>query len=154
VAVHGGLRTVHTVGVRISCVFCAIATGEATASIVHSDEHVVAFMDIRPFTPGHLLVIPRRHCLGLADLDPRDGALLFRAAQRLAGVLRRSELPCEGVNLFLADGLAAGQEVFHVHLHVVPRAQGDGVRLHAKWRFPPRTELDQHAAMLRDVSNS
>jgi len=140
--------------VRTDCVFCAIVAGATIASIVHSDEHIVAFMDIRPFTPGHLLVIPRRHCVGLADLDPRDGARLFQAAQLLAGALRRSELPCEGVNLFLADGLAAGQEVFHVHLHVVPRTQGDGIRLHADWRFPPRTELDQHAAMLRGLSTS
>lgn len=136
------------------CIFCAIATGESVASVVRSDEHIVAFMDIRPVTPGHLLVIPRRHCIGLADLDPQDGARVFQAAQWLGGVLRRSELPCEGVNLLLADGVAAGQEVFHVHLHVIPRTQGDGVRLHASWRFPPRTELDQQAAMLRALSNS
>jgi len=150
-APHGDLRTVHTV-VLTGCVFCAIASGEAVASIVYSDERIVAFMDIRPATPGHLLVIPRRHATGLIDLDPRDGARLFQAAQRLAGTLRRSELPCEGVNLFLADGMAAGQEVFHVHLHVVPRTPGDGVRLHASWHFPPRAELDQHAAMLRGLS--
>jgi histidine triad (HIT) family protein len=152
-AAHDDLRNVHTV-VDTGCVFCAIAAGESIASIVCSDKHIVAFMDIRPFTPGHLLVIPRRHCIGLADLDPQDGARIFQAAQRLAGALQRSDLPCEGVNLFLADGLTAGQEVFHVHLHVVPRTQGDGIRLHANWRFPPRAELDQHAAMLRDLSTS
>jgi len=140
--------------VQTGCVFCAIAAGDTIASIVHSDEHTVAFMDIRPFTPGHLLVIPRRHCIGLADLDPQVGARLFQAAQWLAGALRRSDLPCEGVNLFLADGIAAGQEVFHVHLHVVPRTQGDGLKLHANWSFPPRAELDQHAAMLRGLSTS
>jgi histidine triad (HIT) family protein len=150
---HDDLRTVREM-VQPGCVFCAIATGETIASVVHCDEHIVAFMDIRPFTPGHLLVIPRRHSMGLADLDPQDGARLFQEAQRLAGALRRSDLPCEGVNLFLADGIAAGQEVFHVHLHVVPRTQGDGIRLHANWRFPPRTELDQHAAMLRSLSDS
>lgn len=140
--------------VQTECVFCSIAAGEAIASIVYSDEHLVAFMDIRPFTPGHLLVIPRRHCAGLADLEPQDGVRLFQAAQLLAGALRKSDLPCEGVNLFLADGVAAGQEVFHVHLHVVPRTQGDGLRLHANWRFPPRPELDEHAAMLRSLSTS
>jgi histidine triad (HIT) family protein len=140
--------------VRSGCVFCAIAAGEAVASVVHSDEHIVAFMDIRPATPGHLLVIPRRHAIGLTDLDPQDGARLFQAAQWLAGSLRRSDLPCEGVNLFLADGVAAGQEVFHVHLHVVPRTQGDGVQLRANWRFPPRAELNQHATMLRRLSAS
>lgn len=136
------------------CIFCAIATGESVASVVHSDEHIVAFMDIRPVTPGHLLVIPRRHSVGLADLDAQDGARVFQAAQLLAGALLRSDLSCEGVNLLLADGMAAGQEVFHVHLHVIPRTQGDGVRLHANWRFPPRAELDQQAAMLRALSNA
>jgi len=140
--------------VQSGCIFCAIATGESVASVVYSDEHIVAFMDIRPVTPGHLLVIPRRHTIGLADLDPQDGTRVFQAAQRLAGVLRRSDLPCEGVNLLLADGVAAGQEVFHAHLHVIPRAPGDGVRLHANWRFPSRAELDQQAAMLRALSNS
>jgi diadenosine tetraphosphate (Ap4A) HIT family hydrolase len=136
---------------RVDCVFCAIVAGTAEASVVHADEHVVAFMDIRPFTPGHLLVIPRRHCAGLAELDPSDGALMFAAARRLAGRLRRSGLPCEGVNLFLADGVAAGQEVFHVHLHVLPRTPGDGLRIRADWRFPPRAELDEQAALLRGL---
>lgn len=135
----------------MDCVFCAIAAGQAPASFVHSDEHVVAFMDIRPFTPGHLLVIPRRHCVGLADLDPQDGERVFRVARSLAAALRRSPLPCEGVNVFLADGRAAGQEVFHLHLHVVPRSEGDGVRVRADWRTPPRSELDEHAAMLREL---
>ena len=64
--------------------------------------------------------------------------------------LRRSGLPCQGVNLFLADGEAAFQEVFHVHLHVLPRNRGDGFRIHAKWRTPSRAELDSVAAQVRD----
>ena len=136
------------------CVFCAIVAGTAEASIVHSDEHVVAFMDIRPVVPGHLLVVPRRHAVGLADLDPEDGARVFRVAQRLAralrdSALRDSGLRCDGVNLFLADGVAAGQEVFHVHLHVLPRHPGDGFRLQFDAKFPPRTELDEHARLIR-----
>jgi histidine triad (HIT) family protein len=135
--------------VETGCVFCAIASGHADASVVYSDEHVVAFMDIRPVTRGHLLVVPRRHFVGLTDLDPEDGARMFRTGQRMAAALRRSALPSEGVNLFLADGRVAGQEVFHVHLHVLPRNRGDGFRVSADWRFPPRDELDEHAATLR-----
>jgi histidine triad (HIT) family protein len=130
-------------------VFCAIVAGTAEASIVHSDEHVVAFMDIRPVVAGHLLVVPRRHAAGLADLDPDDGARVFRVAQRIAAALRRTELPCDGVNLYLADGVAAGQEVFHVHVHVLPRHSADGFRLQFTWRFPPRAELDEHARWIR-----
>lgn len=131
--------------------FCAIVAGTAEASIVHTDLRVVAFMDIRPVVPGHLLVIPRRHATGLTDLDPDDGAQMFEVARLLAGAMRRTELRCDGVNLFLADGVAAGQEVFHVHMHVLPRHPGDGFRLHFDWRFPPRAELDEHAGLIRAV---
>jgi histidine triad (HIT) family protein len=131
------------------CIFCAIAGGGEQASVVHSDELVVAFMDIRPAARGHLLVVPRRHAVGLSDLEPEDGAQVFRVAQRLAAAIRRSDLPCEGINLFLADGRAAGQEVFHTHLHVLPRTPGDGFRVKMEWRFPPRSELDKHAAHIR-----
>jgi histidine triad (HIT) family protein len=132
------------------CVFCRIVAGTAPASVAYRDETAVAFLDIRPMTPGHLLVVPRAHAAQLADLDPEIGGQLFRVGQRLAGALRRSGLRCEGVNLFLADGAAAGQEVFHVHLHVLPRYRGDGFRLRATFGTPSRDDLDRTAAAVRD----
>jgi diadenosine tetraphosphate (Ap4A) HIT family hydrolase len=110
-------------------------------------------MDLRPVTPGHLLVVPRAHADGLAGLDPEDGAQMFRVAQVAAAAMRRSSLRCEGVNLFLADGEAAGQEVFHVHLHVVARFDGDefGLLLPTDYGVRPRRELDVAAAALRDA---
>lgn len=136
-----------------NCIFCRILAGESPASFVYRDEQVAAFMDIQPVTTGHLLVIPVQHAPHLADLDPEAGAQIFRVGQRMAAALRQSGLPCEGVNLFLADGEAAGQEVFHAHLHVFPRYTGDGFGL----RFPPgyrtnrpaRDILDQTAAKIR-----
>jgi diadenosine tetraphosphate (Ap4A) HIT family hydrolase len=107
------------------CVFCEIAAGRAPASMVHSDDTVIAFLDIRPVNAGHLLVVPREHAAGLSDLDPAAGSAVFAVAQRLAGALRTCGVPCEGVNLFLADGEVTGQEVPHVHLHVLPRWFGD-----------------------------
>jgi histidine triad (HIT) family protein len=77
------------------------------------------------------------------------GGHMFGVAQRMAAALRRSGLPCQGVNLFLADGEAAFQEVFHIHLHVLPRTVGDGFRIRAKWRHPPRAELDSAAGRVR-----
>ena len=132
------------------CVFCDIVAGRGPASVVYSDESVMALLDLRPVTTGHLLVIPRAHAAYLADLDPAVGGHMFAVAQRMAAALRRSGLPCDGVNLFLADGEAAFQEVFHVHLHVLPRNPGDGFRIHAKWRTPSRAELDSVAAQVRD----
>jgi len=81
------------------------------------------------------------------------GGHMFRVAQQMAAALRRSGLPCQGVNLFLADGEAAFQEVFHVHLHVLPRNRGDGFRIHAKWRSPSRAELDSVAEKVRAGGN-
>lgn len=111
------------------CVFCDILQRKLPSSEVYHDAICTAFMDIQPVNPGHVLVIPNRHASSLADLDEETGAHLFRVAQRVANALRRSGVRCEGVNLFLADGKAAGQEVFHIHLHVLPRYGGDGFGL-------------------------
>lgn len=131
------------------CVFCRIVAGTAPASVVHADATTVAFLDIAPMTPGHLLVVPRAHAAGLADLEPDTGAQVFLVAQRLAAGLRRSGVRCDGVNLFLADGAAAFQEVFHLHLHVLPRWRGDGVKLGYKAGTPSRAELNGQAADIR-----
>jgi diadenosine tetraphosphate (Ap4A) HIT family hydrolase len=131
------------------CVFCRVVDGTVESSRVYENDEVLAFMDIQPVTDGHLLVIPKRHASDLADLDEQLGMSMFRIAQRLAAALRRSGLPCEGVNLFLADGEAAFQEVFHVHLHVFPRTTGDGFRIDADWRERPRAELDDAAERIR-----
>jgi histidine triad (HIT) family protein len=135
-----------------TCIFCDIVAGELPASFVHQDDRCAAFMDIQPVNPGHLLVVPRCHCTSLAELDLQDGARIFQVAQRLASALRRGGVRCEGVNLFLADGEAAGQEVFHVHLHVFPRYGGDGFGLRFGPDYaqqPDRSELDRVAQRMR-----
>jgi diadenosine tetraphosphate (Ap4A) HIT family hydrolase len=134
----------------MDCVFCTIVRGEAEASTAYEDERVVAFMDIAPATPGHLLVVPRRHAPHLADLDPEDGAQMFRVAQLLAAAVRRSSIPADGVNLLLADGAVAMQEVMHAHLHVLPRTEGDGLSLSAGFHEPDRPTLDAQAAEIAD----
>ena len=130
------------------CVFCDILSGKLPSSIVHRDELCSAFMDIQPVNPGHVLVIPNDHASFLADLDEETGAQLFRIAQRIAAALRVSGVKCEGVNFFLADGEAAMQDVFHVHLHVFPRYKGDGFGLQLSPDYftkPERVELDEIA---------
>ncbi|MGS2808926.1 HIT family protein [Nocardia sp. MW-W600-9] len=107
------------------CVFCRIVAGAAPATKVYEDDAVCAFLDIRPITRGHTLVVPKRHATELDDLHPDLGATLFRTGHRLARALRRSGLSSDGANLILNDGIAAFQTVGHVHLHVVPRRHGD-----------------------------
>jgi histidine triad (HIT) family protein len=133
------------------CLFCRLVAGDGEVSLVEEADRTVTFMDIQPVVRGHALVVPRAHATFLADLDPEDGAEIFHAGQRVAAALRASTLRCEGVNLFLADGEAAGQEVFHVHLHVIPRHRGDGfgLRLPLDYSVRPRVELDEAAAALR-----
>ena len=132
------------------CPFCLIAAGRLAASVVHEAEHVLAFMDIDPVTPGHVVVAPRAHLPGLADLPDETADEMFAVARAVAGALRRSELRCDGVNLFYADGEVAFQEVSHAHLHVVPRFPGDGFAITGGWGTnPTRTELDAHAAAIR-----
>lgn len=135
------------------CVFCRLIARELEASVVYEDRRTVALMDIQPVTSGHVLVMPRIHSPSLVELDPADGAQLFRVAQLAASALRHSGLRCEGVNLFLADGAAAGQDVFHVHLHVFPRFEGDGfgLRLPPDYAVRPRAALDATASALRDA---
>ena len=137
------------------CIFCDIAAGTAPASILYQDALCLAFMDIQPVNAGHLLVVPIRHATYLADLPPDTGAQLFRVAQQLSAALRRSGVHCEATNLFLADGEAAGQDVFHVHMHVIPRFAGDGFGLRHGPTYgvrPPRAELERIAQQIRQFA--
>ena len=135
-----------------SCVFCRIAKGAASASPVYSDEKVLAFMDAQPVNPGHVLVIPKAHAAQLSDVDEETGCQVFKVAMRVSAGLRRSGVRCEGVNLLLADGEAASQDVFHVHLHVVPRFRGDGFGMRFGPHYglrPDKKELDKIALDIR-----
>ena len=126
------------------CVFCRLLAGELPATFLFRDEQCAAFMDIQPVNPGHVLVIPVRHAPYLADLDPLAAGRMMQEAQRIAAAIRNSGVRCEGINLFLADGEAAMQEVFHVHMHVFPRFAGDGFGL----RFGPHyKELPSRATL-------
>lgn len=114
------------------CIFCLITQGGAPAEIVYQDEAVTAFMDIYPVTPGHVLIVPNVHVPDLAGLSDDHAGRMMALARKIAAAMRNSDLQCEAANLFLADGAAAGQTVFHNHLHVIPRFDGDGsgIRLH------------------------
>ncbi len=137
---------------KLDCDFCTIASGGSAVSVVDQTDSVLVLMDIQPVNPGHVLVIPRAHATYLADLDPAVGGEIFEAGMRVAAGLRRSGLRFEGVNFFLADGDAAGQEVFHLHLHVFPRFKGDGfgLRFGSEYgKHPARAELDRVAASIK-----
>jgi histidine triad (HIT) family protein len=134
------------------CIFCHIVNGIAPASVVYSDEKVLAFMDIQPVNPGHVLIIPKTHAAQLSELDLETGGHMFKVSMHVAEALRQSGIKCEGVSLFLADGEAAFQDVFHVHQHVIPRFTGDGFGLKFGPNYgykPNRKELDEIAKRVK-----
>jgi histidine triad (HIT) family protein len=110
----------------MSCIFCDIVAGEAEAFVVASDPHAVAFLDINPLTTGHTLVVPTRHVRDLLDGGAEALAELAPVLEETARLLM-GRLDADGVNLFQSSGAAAGQEVFHLHMHLLPRWRGDGV---------------------------
>jgi diadenosine tetraphosphate (Ap4A) HIT family hydrolase len=107
------------------CVFCEIVAGTAPAVRVYEDEDYLGFLDIRPFTKGHTLVIPKRHSVDLTDTPAPTLAGLLTVGQRIAQATRASGLAATGHNVAINDGKSAFQAVVHIHLHVIPRRDGD-----------------------------
>lgn len=139
------------------CIFCEIAGGRSPASVIHAGDRVLAFLDIHPWRRGHALVVPRAHAVRAGELDDVDRAALARAAFAVAAAMRVSGVPCDDLNLLLNDGPAANQTVQHVHIHVVPRTRGDGLRVLSRLirhvvaplrRPTPRAELDELAVRI------
>jgi histidine triad (HIT) family protein len=124
------------------CLFCKIVAGEIPATIVAEDERTIAFMDINPATRGHALVIPRTHARDVHEIDPEDLKAVAAVAQQLAAKARQ-RLGADGVTLLNSNGAAAWQTVFHFHMHVIPRYDGDPLRL--PW-VPSPGDMDDIAA--------
>lgn len=131
------------------CIFCRIIDGAAQASEVHRDDHCIAFLDLNPVNPGHTLVCPVRHVTSFTELKPKELEAILVIAQQLARTQMRKLPTCSGVNLLLADGEAAGQEVSHSHFHVIPRGKDDGFGWRRFGKEATRNELDSIAVQLR-----
>ena len=109
----------------MACVFCGIVAGTAPDIRIYEDDDFLGILDIRPFTRGHTLVIPKRHSVDLTDTPPETLAGMAGVGQRIARAARASGLGATGTNFAINDGKSAFQSVFHIHLHVVPRRDGD-----------------------------
>jgi histidine triad (HIT) family protein len=137
------------------CVVCKIVAGELPARFLYADETVVSFLDIAPATPGHALVVPRVHRRDLWEIEDDELAAVSVTARKVAGALREI-LTASGMWLHHVSGEAAGQDVFHYHLHVIPRYAGDTVQ--PGWGQPPwsppdltKTDLDSMAALVGEA---
>ena len=130
------------------CVFCKIMAKQIPATVVHEDEHTLAFMDIGQVNPGHVLVALKKHAENIFALDEAQAAAVFRAAAKVARAIRGAFEP-QGLSVYQANGAAAGQTVLHLHIHLVPRYEGDGMALTWPVKNPPREKLTEYAQKIR-----
>jgi histidine triad (HIT) family protein len=136
------------------CVFCAIVSGEAAAHRVLEEEAIVAFLDMRPLFPGHVLIVPRAHKETLVDLSQPEVEAIFGAAQRLARAVC-DELALGADGSFVAMNNRISQSVPHAHVHVVPRRKGDGLRgfFWPRHKYASDAEAEEIAAKLRAAAS-
>jgi len=136
--------------VSAHCIFCDIVKGAAEVSVCYEDTEALAFMDIQPVNPGHTLVVARAHHESLEELPKALGAHLFGVALKLGPVIHKAS-HAEGMNLIVSSGAAAGQDVYHFHIHLIPRKKGDGFDVQLPFGrsdMPDRTMLDAMAARI------
>ena len=131
-------------------IFAKILRGEIPSHKLYEDDRCLAILDIFPINLGHLLVIPKAQAVLVTELAPELAAHVFSVGVKLSQVLRNADPHCEGVSFWISDGAAAGQEIPHVHLHVIPRFSGDGFG----WRCGPGNRLPQDPAVLKNLAES
>ncbi len=143
--------------VDFNCIFCAIAAKRAPASIVYESDEAMAFLDIHPVVEGHTLVIPKKHCRNIFDLDDESGKAVMRASRIVARALRET-FNADGLTILQSNERAGGQAIFHYHAHLAPRFYNDGLMSRTEterrlqWRArgkPSRQELDTLAGKIR-----
>ena len=130
------------------CVFCQIVAGQLPAWRVYEDEHGIAFLDKGQVTRGHTLVVPRRHAEDIWALSEDDARALMQSVHRVARLLRE-KLNLLGLNVTQANGRAAWQEVFHYHVHLIPRYGDDGFRPPWRSTSPTQAQLSEVQQILR-----
>ena len=135
----------------MACVFCEIVAGTAPAIRVYEDDDFLGFLDIRPFTRGHTLVIPKAHTVDLTDTPPETLARMMAVGQRIARATRSSGLAATGNNVAINDGKSAMQSVFHIHLHVIPRRDRDRVSFVKGMLLRRDPDRENTGAILREA---
>ena len=129
------------------CIFCKVLAGEIPSERVYEDDHAIAVMDINPWTRGHAVVFPRKHAADLFEIEDGELSHVAVAAKRLATKMRDT-LDCDGVNLLQSNGAAAWQTIFHLHVHVIPRYEGDPLQLPTR---PQPASPEQLAEVAREI---
>jgi histidine triad (HIT) family protein len=131
------------------CIFCKIVSRQAPAHVVREDARSLVFMDLFPAADGHVLIIPKRHAINLLDCDDADLAAIAPLARRVAHAMRRVLAP-DGIGVFQLNGAAAGQTVFHYHVHLIPRRKGEAMHIHGRAQGDSK-RLAENAARLAEA---
>ncbi len=131
-----------------NCIFCKIVAKQASSSILYEDDLVMAFMDIRPLSMGHALVIPKAHYVDIFDIPANDLATVITVSKAVAAAVKKAT-DADGISLIEQNGKAAGQDVFHLHVHVVPRFTGVKLPAFSDLKIVERPELDAMALKIK-----
>ncbi len=114
-----------------NCIFCKIIAGEIPSTTVYEDDDFKAILDVNPAARGHVIILPKKHAADIFELGEEDASKIFPVAAKIATALKKT-YQCDGINILQNNGEAAGQTVFHLHVHVIPRYVGDDVNI--GWR--------------------
>jgi histidine triad (HIT) family protein len=134
-----------------NCVFCAIVEGKIPSYKVYEDEKTLAFLDIHPSAPGHTLLIPKIHVAQVEDLPEEDARALFASLHKIVGRIQNA-IGAPATTIGINNGRENGQEVPHVHVHIIPRKQGDkGSMIQGISRSPPNLDSDEMVRIAREI---
>ena len=131
-----------------SCVFCRIVRKQAPASIIYEDETVIAFIDIRPLNIGHTLVIPKAHYIDIFDIPENELTNVYKVSKQISFAIKKAT-NSDGISIIQQNGKAAGQDIFHLHVHVVPRFEGQKLSSFNELKEVERTKLDDMAKKIK-----
>ncbi len=129
-----------------NCIFCKINRGEIPSTSIYEDEDFRVIMDINPASPGHAVILPKNHAASILEMEDEDAEKIWKVARKCAGAMMEV-LHCDGMNILQNNGEAAGQTVFHLHIHLIPRYKGDNVNI--KWK--PGTLQEDAAAVAEKI---
>jgi histidine triad (HIT) family protein len=131
-----------------TCIFCKIAHGQAPASILYEDEAILAFLDIRPLTEGHTLVITKQHYVDIFDTPEEVLSQIYKVTKQVSTAAKKAT-NSDGITIIQQNGRAAGQDIFHIHVHVVPRFEGQKLPRFSSLKEVERAKLDGIAKKMK-----
>ncbi|HYA78190.1 MAG TPA: HIT family protein [Verrucomicrobiae bacterium] len=131
-----------------SCIFCKIVRKQAPVSMIYEDETVMAFLDIRPLNEGHTLVVPKKHYVDIFD-TPEYQLNKVHTTAKIVSIAVKKTTNADGISVIQQNGKAAGQDIFHFHVHVVPRFEGQKLPSFSALKEVERVKLDSIAKMIK-----